>query len=404
MKHFLYLSLLFALLSNAGCGREERKEMESNVVKDNDSLTENVENESHQQLINDIIVKSKNEQDVINRRYQSWKSRNDTYAIHIATKYYGEAFISENIFHTSPINNSDAILDLREVIWISYAIDKDKKMPLKLFQYDMFDSIHFQIDFTSANPYYQHIGDEYHKSRFTSASGYFNTEVDMDKSPINIKWFLSKQDFSYNTNIDTRIDVQHDNYIKLNYRYGLHPGSEIIEFQPFPGLTTLELLDMNGERIARLEDLPFVVDEWHISTNGKFALLEHQPPINEPFDQSQFEHYVSLYNLHTKKLCFRESSTEFRFSTGAPHPSNFHKLQVGKEDYINRDSTYWTSYSILENGKILKYRYLNTMEVKGFKMTGINENGIIYENNKNGSKLTINNRFEFETLSTTCDE
>lgn len=397
---FLFLCFAVCIVGCTGCGgmKSSDAHYSSNLEIDTTLITNS-----------DVLISEEDtlflwKREEINQRAINWQSENDKYAVRFTKKIYGEEFAENHRIHLWPINDPDRIADKSELVWLSEAVDKYSRLPKKLYRFDMFDSLHWQLNIDEHNPYYKYIDAPYEKNRFVDAYGYYNSELNVHKTPQVIKEFLSNQERSYPVNIDTRLQRQGEEYIMLNYMFGLHPRGEIIEFKPFPGITTLELFDKDGNSIAKLRDLPFVVDQWHVTMNARYALLEHQPPIDEPFNPKRFEHYISLYDLTTGSLCFRESNTKFRYSTGEPNANNFYHLRVGKEHFVNQDSTYWMRYHILNSGEILSYTILNSGKIDGYEMIDINTEGIFYKSKEDGSLLNANTRFDFKILKTECNE
>lgn len=395
MKYKNQLGACFAILifccvamlfSCAGCGGV--KESKSTNVSILDTSTKETKEQ----------IKSTNKTTIskVKQRLGNRNTTNNPYTIEVAKQQYGEDFLDNHYFKQSPLQNINLMGDKRKATFLGSAVDNKSNVPTVFFKYNLYDQVLNELDLNTLNPYYKYITNDTSYSHVSQSGGFHLRDHKIENMPPKLKTFLGQYEDMYSTRINTRFRNQHDKQLLLYYEYTLHPPAEITEFEPMPGVSTIEVFNGEWKSIGTLKDLPFVVDNFNVTNDNEYVVLIHKAPIDEDYEPHRYKHYFSIYHLKSGKLCYRESNYNSQYSSAANDRKKSYSISIDIGDFISKDSTIWHKYNVLNKGVLTHYEYLNIFNDR-MKVEGVTDLGLLLND---GSVL--NKEISFESTQLNC--
>jgi hypothetical protein len=325
----LFLCCAAMLFSCAGCGGTKDKFVKKQNLNENKYNTKNTSSENSK---NNNFEKEK-----INRNNKQFiNNPNTLYAAKLA---YGDEIANNNDFRFYPNN-------------YGISVDKNLNIYSKIFKYNDNYDLLFDVDILKKHPYLSSNLTASSISNVQQLDGIhhmINRDEISPKFPQTFVEGLQYNSSALHSRIGVNTFIQKDDFLSISYFNQILPNEEILEFIQIPSVTTIEIYKKD-KLLAAFVDLPFHIEEIQITKNGKYALIVHHQPISSKnYNQNIWNHYFSVYELKSKRLCFRKS-IENQFSSGLVGRNN-DIVTVGFEEFKSNEKPITINYYVRDEKK-----------------------------------------------------
>ena len=158
-----------------------------------------------------------------------------------------------------------------------------------------------RVDLNAENPYLHYVGKDKTKMGHQQIIGYHNlvnTNIDLKDMVPEMLYKVSKKVKYSAVSLGVGCHISGKNHYVIEYTISLMPIDEILQDITIPGMTTIEVYNMKGEKLHTLSDLPYYSSYAEVSPHGKYVVLHHFKTINgDFFNTKPYAECVSVVEL-----------------------------------------------------------------------------------------------------------